>query len=189
MPEPALTERQRKYFATLRATLERDTGVTLEGWAEIARACPHTAPRTRLAWMKEHHGLAQNRASLVLREAFADRLSWANPDALFATLWANPDSLAIFTAVDAISSAQPASIRTVRKGYVAWSGQFQFAAARPLSGGRLVLGLALAPQVDPRLEAPRNEPWSERLKSRLAIAAPEEVGPLASLLERARERS
>ncbi len=163
--------------------------MTLEQRAELARACPHTASRTRLSWMKEHYGLAQNRASLVLGEDFADKLSWSNLDALFAALWRNSGSLAIFTTIDAIASAQPASVRTVRKGYVAWSAEFHFAAARPLSGGRLMLGLALAPEVDPRLQPPRNEPWSERLKSRLAIATPEEVPPVAPLLEGAWQRS
>ena len=61
MPEPSnLTERQVKWFKSVRDGLERDTGRTLEQWAEVARACPDQAHRARLAWMKAQHGLGQN---------------------------------------------------------------------------------------------------------------------------------
>ena len=43
----SLTERQRKWATTVREGFERDTGKTVEAWAEIARACPETAHRKR----------------------------------------------------------------------------------------------------------------------------------------------
>ena len=38
-----------------------------------------------------------------------------------------------------------------------------------------MLGLALEPSTDPRLEAPKRESWSERLKSVLPLAGPADV--------------
>ena len=51
----------------------------------------------------------------------------------------------------------------------------QFAAARPVRGGKLMLGLALTPDTSARLEAPKNESWSERLKARTLLTFPAEV--------------
>ena len=39
-----LTDRQKKWFASVEASLERDTGNTLAQWAKIAKACPETTP-------------------------------------------------------------------------------------------------------------------------------------------------
>ena len=53
-----------------------------------------------------------------------------------------------------------------------------------------MLGLALAPDAHPRLEPPRNEGWSERLKSRVPLASPAEVdSEIERLLTQACERS
>lgn len=66
----------------------------------------------------------------------------------------------------------------------------QFAAARPVKGGKLMLGLAAPPDLNARLEAPRNESWSERLKARVLISRVSEVdGEIAALLKAAWERS
>ena len=65
-----LTEQQKKWFASVRDSLERETGKSLTEWVAIAKTCPETKHRARLAWFKEHHGLLQNRASYVLGEAF-----------------------------------------------------------------------------------------------------------------------
>ncbi|HEY5410738.1 MAG TPA: hypothetical protein VIJ94_08415 [Caulobacteraceae bacterium] len=35
MPEASLTDRQRKWFSTIRAGLERDTGKTVAEWVAI----------------------------------------------------------------------------------------------------------------------------------------------------------
>ena len=76
MPEPNLTERQRKYFASLQASLEHDTGKTLDAWVAIARTCPETGHRARLKWLKDNYGLLQNHGSHVLSEAFESAMSW-----------------------------------------------------------------------------------------------------------------
>src|SRR5579871_2183564 len=101
MPTPNLTARQQKWFESVRAGLERDSGRSLDEWVAIARTCPHDGHRARLAWLKDHHGLLRNRASQVLSEAFGSSMAWAEPDKLIAALWVDAASRAIFEAVDA----------------------------------------------------------------------------------------
>jgi hypothetical protein len=190
MAEPNLTERQQKWFAAVRASLERDTGKTLVQWVAIARACPETGHRARLKWLKDGYGLLQNRASLVLSEAFETGSGWREPEALIDALWIDPASRAIFEAIDAWASALPDAVRTARKGYTAWSRKVQFAAARPVTGGKVMLGFAVTPDVAPRLEAPKNESWSERLKARVLVGSAGEVDEgVAGLLRAAWDRS
>jgi hypothetical protein len=190
MADANVTERQRKWFASVQASLERNTGRTMDEWVDIARACPETGHRARLKWLKDNHGLLQNHASQVLNQAFPSQMTWSEPEALVAALWPDPASRAIFEAVDAVARRAEGVIQTARKGYTAWSRQVQFAAARPVKGGKLMLGLAMAPDASPRLEAPRNESWSERLKARTLLAAPAEVdAEIARLLALAWERS
>jgi hypothetical protein len=175
MPPANLTERQQKWFATVREGLERDTGKSLAEWVEIARTCPETAHRARLKWFKETHGLLQNRASQVIAEAFGARMAWSEPDALADTLWTDPGSRAIFDAVGAQAGALPDVLPTVRKSFAAWSRKVQFAALRPVKGGKAMLGLAVAVDRDPRLEARKNESWSERLTARMLLGGPAEM--------------
>ncbi|HLY79043.1 MAG TPA: DUF4287 domain-containing protein [Caulobacteraceae bacterium] len=189
-PPPHLTERQRKYFASLQASLERDTGRTLADWVAIARTCPENGHRARLKWLKDNHGLLQNHGSHVLSEAFESAMSWQEPEKLLGALWVDPASTAIFRAADAAARAPGEVIQGPRKGYTAWSRNFQFAAAKPLKGGKLMLGLALAPDADARLEPPKNEGWSERLKARTLLSSPAEVdAEIKALLKAAWERS
>ena len=190
MTDANLTERQQKWFATIRAGLERDTGKTMDDWIAIARACPETQHRARLKWLKDNHGLLQNRASQVLQEAFGSRMEWNEPDKLIETLWADPASRAIYQAIDAAARGPNEVIQTARKGYTAWSRKVQFAAARPVKGGKAMLGLAVTPEANARLEAPRNESWSERLKARVLLTSPEGVdGEIAALLKAAWEKA
>lgn len=186
-----LTERQKKWFASVRESLERDTGKSLDDWAAIARTCPETKPRARLAWFKDHHGLGQNRASYVLSVAFpSERPTWDNPDEARAALWTDPASLAILEALEAAVAGFDGLVIGQRKTYSAWSREFQFAAAKPVKGGMAVLGLAVAPDASPRLSEPKNESWSERLKAKLALASPADVDDeVRALLKAAFERS
>ena len=170
-----LTVQQRKWFASVREGLERDTGRTLAEWVTIATTCPETAPRARLRWFKETHGLLQNRASYVLDEAFPAPPSWSDPDTLRNALWASPASRAIFDAVEKQVLALPDVVVGQRKGYSAWSRRYQFAAIRPLAAGRARLGLAIAPMTHPGAEPAKNEGWSERLKASLVLSAASEV--------------
>ncbi|HWA61060.1 MAG TPA: DUF4287 domain-containing protein [Caulobacteraceae bacterium] len=184
-----LTERQKKWFASVRASLERDTGRTLEEWVAIARTCPETTPRKRSDWMREHHGLGVNRAAQILSEAFPST-GWDDPAELRKALWTDPAALAILAAVEARVAALPEVVAGQRKGFSAWSRKVQFAALKPVKGGTAVLGLAVEPDADPRLLAPKNEGWSERLKAKLPLAAPAEVDDsVAGLLKAAWERS
>ena len=185
-----LTERQQKWFASVRAGLERDTGKTLEEWVAIARTCPETAPRKRIDWLREHHGLGVNRAATVLAEAFPGGAGWDNPDELRAGLWTDPASTTILEAVERVVQALPDVVTGQRKGFTAWSRKVQFAALRPVKGGAARLGLAVAPDADSRLVPAKNEGWSERCKASLPLASPADVDTgVAALLRQAWERS
>lgn len=186
----SLTAQQRKWFASIREGLHRETGKSLAEWVAIARTCPETAPRARLRWFKEAHGLLQNRASYVLGEAFPAASGWSEPDALRAALWGDPASRDILTAVETTILALPDVVVGQRKGYSAWSRRYQFAALRPLKGGGARLGLALSPDADPALQAPKNEGWSERLTAVSILKAATDVNArVAELLTAAWQAS
>lgn len=190
MPETNLTERQAKWFATVRAGLERETGKTLGEWVAIARACPEPGHRARLKWFKDNHGLLQNRASHVLSEAFGATATWSNPAGLIDALWIDAGLRTIFEAVDAKARALPDTIQTARKGYTAWSRRVQYAALKPIKGGGALLGLAVAADLDARLEAAKNDGWSERLTARTRLVRPADVDAgLIDLLRAAWARS
>jgi hypothetical protein len=188
MQPASLTDRQKAWFATLRDGIERETGRTIAQWAEIARACPETAPRARLAWMKAEHGLGQNRASVILAEAFPQGAGWAEPDALAATLWHDTTARAIVEAVRAAAIALDGVSVGQRKGFTAFSRTVQFAAVRP-RGSLVLLGLAIPPASDPRLAATGRHGWSERLLAVATLGGPQEVAGIAPLLEQAWSRS
>lgn len=182
--EDTLSGPQRRWFASVRDNLERETGRSLEAWAELARLCPETRRRARLSWIKATYGLGQNRASLVLAEAFP-----SEPGAAPAAdpLWSDPAARDIFEAVRTAAEALGGVVTGPRKGYTAFSRRWQFAAARPLRSA-VRLGLAVAPEVDARLAPCSRESWSERLGAALDLAAPAEVDAgVAALLARAAE--
>ena len=190
-PKPTgLSPRQEKWFASVKAGLERDTGKTLEEWVAIVRLCPETKPRARTQWLKDNYGLGQNRAMQVLSAAFPTGMGWDEPEKLRAALWTDPASAAILQAVERLATALPDVVVGQRKGFTAFSREYQFAAIRPVKGGKAVLGLAVGPEADARLEPPRNEGWSERLKSKLSLDDPAQAdATLATLLRAAWERS
>lgn len=170
-----LTERQKKWFASVQASLERDTGKTLSEWVAIAKTCPETGRRKQTEWLKAHHGLGVNRAAQVLHEAFPETLGWDDSDGLRAALWKDPASAAIFEKIEAVVQDFEGLVTGQRKGFSAWSRNFQFASVRPVKGGKARLGLCVAPDADARLEPYRNEGWSERLKAAVTLASPDEV--------------
>jgi hypothetical protein len=183
-----LTERQQAWFASLRAGLERDTGRTLDQWAEIARTCPETKHRARLAWLKAEHGLAQNRASIVLNAAFPPEAGWSNPDALADALWKTLATRALIDAVKQAIATLPDVVVGQRKGFTAFSRKVQFAAARP-DRDTLLLGLAVP--VDPALglDPVTKAGWSDRLRSQARIATPDRIAPLLPAIRRAWDAS
>lgn len=186
-----LTEQQQKWFASVRANLERETGKTLEQWVEIVRReCKETKPKARTDWLKATYGIGQNRAATIFGVAFPAEMGWDDADGLRAALWTDPASIAIFTALETAVADLPDVVTGQRKGYTAWSRKSQFAAAKPLKGGGVTLGLALTPDTAPRLAAPRNEGWSERLTAKLVLSSVSEVdAALQALLRAAWERS
>lgn len=171
-----LTAQQQKWFASLRANLERETGKTLDQWVEIVRReCRETKPRARVAWLKATYGLGQNRAASIFAAAYPESGGWDDAAGLRAALWADPAQAAILVAIEAALADLPGVVTGQRKGYTAWSRKAQFAALKPAKGGQAVLGLAVAPDASPRLSEPKNEGWSERLKAKLALASPAEA--------------
>jgi hypothetical protein len=163
-------------MASVRESLQRETGRSLDDWAAIARTCPETKPRARQQWLKTHHGLGQNRAMMVLAHAFPESgPRWDDPDALKAALWTDPAARAVFEAVEAAACSLGEVTEGARKGYTAWSRTVQFAAAKPLKGGAVLVGLAVSPGASPRLEPAGKDGWSERLKSKLRLEEPDGV--------------
>lgn len=189
-----LTERQQKWFATIRDGMKRETGRTLEDWVRVAKTCPETKHKARLAWFKEQHGLLMNRASIVIDAAFKDApgggLGWDKPDALIAALWTEPALKAIYDKIAAAALKLGNVTLGARKGYTAFSRDYQFAAARPVKGA-LRIGLAVDPDTDERLQpAKPKEGWSERLKSSATLSKPGDVDPgLKRLIKAAWENS
>jgi hypothetical protein len=190
-PKPSgLSPRQQKWFVSVQASLERDTGKTLDEWVAIAKTCPETKPRARAEWLKDRYGLGQNRAMHVLSVAFPSGMGWDEPEKLRAALWTDPAATAILVAVETLAAALPDVVVGQRKTFTAFSREYQFAALKPGKAGRAVLGLAVDPAADPRLEPPKNEGWSERLKSKLALSGPGDADErLAALLRASWERS
>lgn len=185
-----MTARQEKWFASILESMERETGKSLDEWVVIARACPETRPGARKAWLKTHHGLGTNRASVVLGQAFPESAHWSDPDGLRDKLWADASARAVLEAVEAAVADLPGLVSAQRKGFTAFSKEFQFASVRPVKGGGARLGLAVEPSTDPRLETPKNESWSERLKAVLPLSAPADVDAgVKALLTQAWERS
>jgi hypothetical protein len=115
MSEPNLTERQQKWFASVQASLERNTGKSLADWVAIARTCPETGHRARLKWLKDNHGLLQNHGSHVLSEAFGSTMSWQEPGKLIEALWVDPASREIFEAIDVPPGRRAKSSRPLAK--------------------------------------------------------------------------
>ena len=193
MSEPAvsaLTERQKKWFASVQASLETRTGKSLAEWTAIAKTAPEGTPRQKMAWFKAEHGLLQNSAGFVLSQLNGGK-DWAdNADASRDALWTDPAQRAIFEAIEAKALALPGVVRGQRKAYTAFSREFQFVSLKPLKKGGVKMGLALEPDADPRLTAPKNESWSERLHAVLEVpdTASVDMG-VDALLQASWERS
>lgn len=184
-----LTERQRKWFASVRASMERDTGKTLDQWVRIARKCPETAPSRRVAWLRAEYGLGVNRAAQVLAAAFPDGPGWDDPDALLNLLWKEKAGRAIYEAVARMVRREfPEAVIGPRKTFVSFSRRVQFAAILPAKGGKAELGLPLPVDTSDRLAPMKRRPWAEKHTALLLLSSPKEVdGELKRLLKRAWE--
>lgn len=172
-----LTERQKKWFATVRANLEKNTGKPLADWVEIMKTCAETTPRGQAVWLKETYGVGQNHAAQILDACrSSDGPGWDEPDALRAALWKDLASLALLEAVERVAAAVDGVISGQRKGYTSFSRSVQFAAMRPLKGGRALLGLKLPTEASLRLSPPgRRESWSERLTAVIELESTTQI--------------
>lgn len=186
-----LTERQKKWFASVEASLERDTGKTIDQWVAIAKQCPHDRPKARADWLREHHGLGVNRAAHVLSVAFPSAMSWDDAESLRAALWKDAGSEAILAKLEAAVAALPDTVVGQRKSFTAFSRKVQMAAARPVKGGHAMVGFAVEPAADPRLELRgKSESWGDRLKGQMLLTSPDQVdASVEALLRHAWERS
>ncbi|HEY8617596.1 DUF4287 domain-containing protein [Phenylobacterium sp.] len=186
-----MTERQRRWFASVQESLERDTGKSLDAWVAIARTCPHDKPRARTQWLREQHGLGVNRAAHVLSVAFPSDDRWDNPEPLRAKLWSDPASAAILESLQTAALKLPDVTVGQRKGFTAFSRKVQMAAARPMKGGHALVGFAVEPDADRTLSPRgRSESWGERLKAQLLLTSPADVNArIEDLLRQAWESS
>lgn len=174
MAAPILTERQRKWFASVQASLEAGTGRSLDQWREVMTTCPATRHRARLAWLKAEHGVGVNYGSTILAACAPEgEPGWDAPEALRDSLWNDLGSRSILEAVERATAGVAGVVPTQRKGYTAFSRAVQFAAMRPLKGGRALLGLKLDPEASGRLSpSVRRESWSERLTAVVELDGP-----------------
>jgi hypothetical protein len=190
MAGAVLTERQKKWFATVQANLAAATGRPLGEWAELMKTCPEIGPKAQAAWLKAEHGVGANHAAQIIGACRSgEGMGWDDPDGLRAALWKDAGSRAILEAVEAAAASPDGVISGQRKGYTSFSRAVQFAAIRPLKGGRALLGLKLEPGTSPRLSpSVRRESWSERLTAVVELDGPEQVdGEIARLLALAAE--
>lgn len=190
LDDARLTPRQKKWFASIREGLKRDTGKTLEQWAVIARKCPETGTTARVKWLKDKFGLGVNRAATILDAAFPDSIGWDDPKAMLDALWKDAAHRAVYDRIEAAAKKLDGTVSGARKTFSAFSRNVQYAAARPYKG-TVRLGLAVPPSADPRLEpAKPNEGWSDRLKSVLTLTKPTDVDArLKALLKQAWEKA
>ncbi|OYX46224.1 MAG: hypothetical protein B7Y90_16545 [Alphaproteobacteria bacterium 32-64-14] len=191
MADANLTAQQKKWFASIREGLERDTGKSLDQWVKIARTCPETKPGARVKWLKEKHGIGVNRAATILDAAFGgDTMGWDNPEALIAALWKDSAQLKVHDALVAAVAKLDGAIIGEKKSFTGFSRKYQFAAARPTKDG-VRLGLAVDPKASKRLSSPKkNEGWSDRNKAVAVLTTPKDIdAELKSLLKAAYEAS
>ena len=175
MGDSGLTERQKKWFASVEANFEKQTGRPVAVWVDILKkGCPETRPKAQAAWLKASYGIGANHAAHILSAARpADQMSWDDAEALRTALWAEPRALAILEALERKVGGLEGVISGQRKGYTSFSRAVQFAAIRPLRGGKALLGLKLDPAVSDGLSAPaRAESWSERLTAVVELDGP-----------------
>lgn len=185
-----LTERQQKWFASVKASLERDTGRPLDAWVEIVRRdCPETERRKQEAWLKATYGMSMIRAGQIINAVNPEPDMWEDPAFQRGELWKDAGSTAILIAFEALIQDIADVIPTQRKGFTAWSRAVQFAAMKPLRGGKAMLGLAIAPESDARLALARKDTWSERLKSTVTLTTPADLEGLLPLVEAAWQKS
>lgn len=175
MGDIGMTERQKKWFATVQANFETQTGRPVAVWVDILKhGCPDMRPRAQAAWLKATHGIGANHAAFIISSARPEgEKMWDDAEGLRATLWKEPQGLKILESLERVANGVDGVVVGQRKGYTSFSRSVQFAATRPLKGGKALLGLKLDPAASDRLSAPmRTESWSERLTAVVELDGP-----------------
>ncbi len=108
-PGKTLTEQQRKWFASVIASMQTETGKTLEEWVALARTTPETTHGKRVKWFKAEHGLGQNRASVVLMKAFPHEGPASGEAGARQALWKDAGQRTILEAIETRLEAGTAS--------------------------------------------------------------------------------
>ncbi len=172
-----LSGRTAAWMAAVRASLERDTGKSLDQWVKIAKTCPETTPQKRRLWLKENHGLGANRAAQMFSVAFPSGPTWDQPDALLDLLWKDKNARAIYEAVaKMVRKEMPEAIVGPRKTFVSFSRGIQFAGILPAKDGKAELGLPLPLSTSKRLTPMKSgRPWAEKHSAILVLSSPKEV--------------
>lgn len=171
-----LSEQQQKWFASVEASMARDTGKTLEQWVRLAKKCPETTPKKRADWLREKYGLGVNRAAQILSAAVPEGPGWDDPDALLDQLWKEPAGRAIYEAVAKLVRKEfPEAVIGPRKTFVSFSRKIQFAAILPAKGGTAELGLPLPLTESKRLTPMKRRPWAEKHSALLLLSSTKDV--------------
>lgn len=180
-------DRLQKYFASLEANIAKATGKTIAQWVKIAKTCPETKPRARLAWFKAKHGLGQNRASLILWRAFGgNSLGEEDPNKLKDALFAKfAEQRPLYDKVAAFVKKLGQGTTSPRKSYVGLYHLKQYGAIKPSKQG-LMIGLALQkyPKTA-RLIDVKNLGGGERNKKALVLASAKDFDTEAKALLKA----
>lgn len=181
-----LTDQQKKWFASVREGIERNTGKTLEQWAAIVKTSPETTRSGRVRWLKAKHDIGVNRAAAILDAAFPDEGGWDTPEAMIEALWKDKDQRKIHDALILAVAKFDGALVGERKTFTAFSRKAQFAAARPTKEG-VRLGLAVDPKASKRLSSPKkNEGWSDRNRAVAVLTSTKDVdAELKNLLKAA----
>ena len=108
-PGKTLTEQQRKWFASVIASMQTETGKTLEEWVALARTTPETTHGKRVKSFKAEHGLGQNRASVVLMKAFPHEGPASGEAGARQALWKDAGQRTILEAIETRLEAGTAS--------------------------------------------------------------------------------
>jgi hypothetical protein len=171
-----LTERQQKWFASVQASLERDTGKSLDEWVKIAKKCPETTPKRRVEWLRAKYGLGVNRIAHILSAAFPEGPSWDDPDALLDQLWKEKAGRAIYEIVAKLVRKElPQAVIGPRKTFVSFSRKIQFAAIIPARGGKAEMGFPLPLSASKRLAPMKKRPWADKHTGLLVLSSPKDV--------------
>ncbi|MEM8591030.1 MAG: DUF4287 domain-containing protein, partial [Pseudomonadota bacterium] len=165
--------------------LSGKTGHPLSHWLKVLDGVAEDNA-TRMAHLKQEHGIGHHTANAIVREMVGD-VPWAAPDALEASLRGQiaPGHQGLYDALrdhlTALDGVQMVPCRT----YTGFKARRQFAVVKPSKADGLHIGMALPLDADAGLE-PAKSLGSERITARATAALGAEK--ILALLELAAER-